>query len=155
MPFKKLLIANRGEIAIRIARAAGETGLVYPADDVPSPHVRATDAAHEILGRARAPISTSRRVIAAAWATGCDALHPGYGFPQREHGAGARCAEDGIVFVVGPSPEALELFGAWRKGQGAGEELRRADRSDGTSGATTCEQAKKRSSPRSAPVAPS
>src|SRR5256885_1436317 len=55
MPFSKLLIANRGEIAIRIARAAGETGLatvaIYPADDALSLHVRAADAAHEIPGR--------------------------------------------------------------------------------------------------------
>ena len=55
MPFKKLLIANRGEIAIRIARAAGEAGLatvaIYPADDALSLHVRTADEAHEIPGR--------------------------------------------------------------------------------------------------------
>src|SRR5258708_19964200 len=55
MPFKKLLIANRGEIAIRIARAAGETGVttvaIYPADDALSLHVRSADEAHEIPGR--------------------------------------------------------------------------------------------------------
>ena len=58
MPFKKLLIANRGEIAIRIARAAGEAGLasvaIYPADDAASLHVRAADESHEIPGRGAA-----------------------------------------------------------------------------------------------------
>ena len=55
MSFKKLLIANRGEIAIRIARAAAESGIatvaIYPADDAASLHVRSADASHEILGR--------------------------------------------------------------------------------------------------------
>ena len=65
MSFRKLLIANRGEIAIRIARAAGETGLVtvaiHPTDDALSLHVRAADEPMKSRGRARAPISISRR----------------------------------------------------------------------------------------------
>ena len=83
MPFKNLLIANRGEIAIRIARAAGETGLatvaIYPADDAQSQHVRAADSAHEIAGRGARAYLDIEAVIAAAKATGCDALHPGFG----------------------------------------------------------------------------
>ena len=78
MPFKKLLIANRGEIAIRIARAAGEAGLasvaVHPADDAASLHVRTADETHEIPGRGARAYLDIEAVIAAAKATGCDAL---------------------------------------------------------------------------------
>ncbi len=114
MSFRKLLIANRGEIAIRIARAAAESGLasvaIYPADDALSLHVRAADEAHEIPGRGARAYLDIEAVIAAAKAAGCDALHPGYGFLSENVGLARRCAEEGIVFV-GPSPEALELFG--------------------------------------------
>src|SRR3954465_15568560 len=114
MPFNKLLIANRGEIAIRIARAAGETGLatvaIYPADDALSMHARAADAAHEIPGRGARAYLDIEAVIAAAKATGCDAVHPGYGFPRENAPLARRCIEESIVFV-GPSPEALDLFG--------------------------------------------
>src|SRR5258708_31371185 len=114
MPFKKLLIANRGEIAIRIARAAGETGLVtvaiYPADDALSLHVRSADEAHEIPGRGARAYLDIEAVIAAAKAAGCGALHPGYGFPSDNAALARRCAEEGITFV-GPSPAARDLFG--------------------------------------------
>src|SRR3954470_24257001 len=114
MPFNKLLIANRGEIAIRIARAAGETGLatvaIYPADDALSLHVGAADSAHEIPGRGARAYLDIEAVIAAARATGCDALHPGYGFLSENAVLARRCAAEGITFI-GPSPEALELFG--------------------------------------------
>ena len=70
MSFKKLLIANRGEIAIRIARAAGEAGLatvaIYPADDALSLHVRTADEAHEIPGRGARAYLDIEAVIAAA-----------------------------------------------------------------------------------------
>src|SRR5258707_5915731 len=114
MSFNKLLIANRGEIAIRVARAAGETGLapvaIYPADDAQSLHVRAADAAHEIPGRGARAYLDIEAVIAAAKATGCDALHPGYGFLSENPALARRCAEENIVFI-GPSPQALDLFG--------------------------------------------
>jgi acetyl/propionyl-CoA carboxylase alpha subunit/acetyl-CoA carboxylase carboxyltransferase component len=114
MPLKKLLIANRGEIAIRIARAAGETALatvaIYPADDALSLHVRAADENCEIPGRGARAYLDIEAVIAAATTSGCDALHPGYGFLSENAALARRCAEEGIVFV-GPSPEALELFG--------------------------------------------
>src|SRR5260370_6094486 len=88
MSFKKLLIANRGEIAIRIARAAGESGLasvaIYPADDAASLHTRAADAAHEIPGRGAHAYLDIEAVIAAPQAGGIDGLHPGYGFPRRD-----------------------------------------------------------------------
>ena len=144
MPFKKLLIANRGEIAIRIARAAGEAGLatvaIYPADDALSLHVRAADAAHEIPGQGARAYLDIEAVIAAARATGCDALHPGYGFLSENTALARRCAEDGIVFV-GPSPEALELFGDKAKAKALAKSCG-VPIIDGTSGATTCEEAK-------------
>src|SRR3954465_2985920 len=114
MPFKKLLIANRGEIAIRIARAAAEASLacvaIHPADDAASLHVRTADESHEIPGRGARAYLDIEAVVAAAKAAGCDALHPGYGFLSENAMLARRCAEEGITFI-GPSPEALELFG--------------------------------------------
>src|SRR5215207_7005672 len=114
MAFHNLLIANRGEIAIRIARAAGDAGLatvaIHSADDAQSLHVRVDDAAHEIPGRGARAYLDIEAVISAAKATGCDAVHPGYGFLSENATLARRCAEESIVFV-GPSPEALDLFG--------------------------------------------
>ena len=143
MSFRKLLIANRGEIAIRIARAAADSGLasvaIYPADDALSLHVRAADQAHEIPGRGGRAYLDIEAVIGAAKVAGCDALHPGYGFLSENVGLARRCAEEGIVFV-GPSPAALELFGdkilAKRLAKKVGVPI-----IDGTVGATSLEEA--------------
>jgi acetyl/propionyl-CoA carboxylase alpha subunit/acetyl-CoA carboxylase carboxyltransferase component len=114
MSFRKLLIANRGEIAIRIARAAADSGIavvaVHPVDDALSLHVRVADEAHAIPGRGARAYLDIEAVIAVAVTTGCDALHPGYGFLSENSALARRCAEEDIVFV-GPSPEALDLFG--------------------------------------------
>jgi acetyl/propionyl-CoA carboxylase alpha subunit/acetyl-CoA carboxylase carboxyltransferase component len=114
MSFHKLLIANRGEIAIRIARAAGDAGLatvvIHSADDAQSQHVRVADAACEIPGRGARAYLDIEAVISAAKAAGCDAVHPGYGFLSENATLARRCIEESIVFV-GPSPEALDLFG--------------------------------------------
>src|SRR4029079_17847328 len=114
MAFSRLLIANRGEIAIRISRAAGEAGLatvaIHPSDDALSLHVRAADECVEISGRGARAYLDIEAVIAAARATNCDALHPGYGFLSENSTLARRCVEESIVFV-GPSPDALELFG--------------------------------------------
>src|SRR4051812_34463954 len=114
MPFRKLLIANRGEIAIRIARAAADAGLasvaIYPHDDAQSLHVRIADEAQEIPGRGARAYLDIDGVIGAAKAAGCDALHPGYGFLSENADLARRCADEGITFV-GPSPAALQLFG--------------------------------------------
>ena len=112
--FRKLLIANRGEIAIRIARAASELGIataaVYSADDATSLHVRKADEAYA-LGRAGAAAYLDiERIIAVAKEAGCDAIHPGYGFLSENAVLARRAAEEGITFV-GPSPDALQLFG--------------------------------------------
>ncbi|MFC0282513.1 carboxyl transferase domain-containing protein [Camelimonas abortus] len=110
----RLLIANRGEIAIRIARAASELGLhsvaVYAEDEASALHVRKADEAAPLPGRGARAYLDIDAVIAAAKAAGCDALHPGYGFLSENVGLARACAENGIVFV-GPSPEALGLFG--------------------------------------------
>src|SRR6266702_711806 len=144
MPFKKLLIANRGEIAIRIARAAGETGLatvaIYPADDSLSLHVRAADAARDIPGRGARAYLDIEAVIAAAKATGCDALHPGYGFLSENSLLARRCAQDGITFV-GPSPAALDLFGDKAKAKALAKDTG-VPIIEGTSGPTSLDQAK-------------
>jgi acetyl/propionyl-CoA carboxylase alpha subunit/acetyl-CoA carboxylase carboxyltransferase component len=114
MPFNKLLIANRGEIAIRIARAAADARLasvaIYPADDALSLHVRIADESRQIPGRGARAYLDIEGVIGAAKAMGCDALHPGYGFLSENADLARRCAAEGIVFV-GPSPTALQLFG--------------------------------------------
>ena len=115
MPFHRLLIANRGEIAIRIARAAGDAGLatvaIHSADDAQSMHVRAADDAHEIPGRGARRLSRYRggdsRPRRRPAAMRCI---PAMAFSARIPRSPRRCIEEGIVFV-GPSPEALDLFG--------------------------------------------
>ena len=152
-----MLIANRGEIAIRIARAAGEAGLatvaIYPADDALSLHVRAADAAHEIPGRGARAYLDIEAVIAAAKATGCDALHPGYGFLSENSALARRCAEEGIVFV-GPSPEALDLFGDKGQAKALAKQCRRAHHR-GHRAARPASTRPRPSSPRWATAAPS
>ena len=84
MPINKILIANRGEIAIRIIRAARELGIasvaIHSADDATSLHVRRADESHALEGVGSRAYLDIDGVIEAAQATGCDALHPGYGF---------------------------------------------------------------------------
>ncbi|MGJ3626307.1 biotin carboxylase N-terminal domain-containing protein [Sphingomonas sp. MMS24-JH45] len=111
---KRLLIANRGEIAIRIARTAQALGLepvaVHSADDRDAPHVAAIGAAAALPGEGPAAYLAIDAVLAAARAQGCDAIHPGYGFLSESTAFARACADAGLVFV-GPSPEALALFG--------------------------------------------
>lgn len=114
MSFKKLLIANRGEIAIRIARAAADAGIatvaIHPADDALSLHVRVADEAVEIPGRGARAYLDIEAVVKAAKSAGCDAVHPGYGFLS-ENAAFAKACADARIAFVGPKPAALELFG--------------------------------------------
>ncbi len=111
---KKLLIANRGEIAIRVARTAAEMGIataaVYSEDDAASLHVRKADDAVALKGSGAAAYLDIARIVDAASAAGCDAVHPGYGFLSENADFARACAEAGLIFV-GPSPEALSLFG--------------------------------------------
>ncbi|MGE0624019.1 MAG: carboxyl transferase domain-containing protein [Pseudomonadales bacterium] len=114
MTFNGLLIANRGEIAIRIARAASDLGIrtvaVHTADDAASLHTRVADQVHLLDGRGARGYLDIENVIAAARTTGCDAIHPGYGFLSERADFASRCAEAGITFV-GPAVEHLALFG--------------------------------------------
>ena len=114
MTFDALLIANRGEIAIRIARAAADLGIrtvaVHSEDDADSLHTRVADEAHALAGLGAAAYLDEEAVVAAALARGCDAIHPGYGFLSERASFARRCADAGVVFV-GPRPEHLELFG--------------------------------------------
>ncbi|MCC7364443.1 MAG: hypothetical protein IT303_08720, partial [Dehalococcoidia bacterium] len=84
MGFSSVLIANRGEIAIRVARGAAELGLrtvaVYSEDDAESLHTRKADEARMLKGTGAAAYLDIEQVIATAKDAGCDAIHPGYGF---------------------------------------------------------------------------
>ena len=114
MSFNALLIANRGEIAIRIARAAADLGLrtvaVHSEDDAASLHTRVADEARALTGQGARAYLDEEAIIAAAKAAGCGAVHPGYGFLAERASFARRCANAGIVFI-GPSMEHLELFG--------------------------------------------
>ncbi len=125
MSVTKLLIANRGEIAIRIARAASDMGLptvaVYAEDDASSLHLRAADETQALPGAGVAAYLNADAVIEAAKATGCDAIHPGYGFLAERGDFARRCAEAGLTFV-GPDVAHLDLFGDKARARAAAAE---------------------------------
>jgi len=114
MGLNAILIANRGEIAIRIARAAAGLGLrsvaVYSGDDARALHVRAADEARALIGIGARAYLDGEAIIAAALEAGCDAIHPGYGFLSESAAFARACQESGLIFI-GPRPEALALFG--------------------------------------------
>src|SRR5690606_33957906 len=114
MTIRKLLIANRGEVAIRIARAAAESGLstvaVHPDDDAASLHLGHAVAAHRLPGRGGRAYLDIDAILEAELENGCDGLHPGYGFLSENAELARRCAQEGVRFV-GPSVHALALFG--------------------------------------------
>lgn len=114
MAITTLLIANRGEIAIRIARAAAEVGIrtvaIFSEDDAHALHVRKTVQAYALKGIGVAAYLDIEQILAVANETGCDAIHPGYGFLSENPRFAQRCHEEGIIFV-GPRPEVIELFG--------------------------------------------
>ena len=116
---QKLLIANRGEIAVRIQRTCREAGIatvaVYSDADADAPHVRLADEAVR-LGPAPANESYLRldRLLAACWVTGADALHPGFGFLSERAELAEACADAGITFV-GPTAAAMRAMGLKRE----------------------------------------
>jgi acetyl/propionyl-CoA carboxylase alpha subunit/acetyl-CoA carboxylase carboxyltransferase component len=114
MTGQKLLVANRGEIAIRIFRSVANLGMssiaVYPADDSASLHVEKADAAIVLPGRGVAAYLDGAAILRVAREAGATAIHPGYGFLSENAAFARACAAAGIAFV-GPTPEILDLFG--------------------------------------------
>ncbi len=116
--FKRVLIANRGEIAIRVARAASALGIesvsVYAPADALSLHTRVTTQSRAIgNSSSNDPVRAYldiEAMIEAARGAGCDCVHPGYGFLSENAAFAKRCAEADIAFI-GPRPETLALFG--------------------------------------------
>src|SRR5580693_8528698 len=93
---KKLLIANRGEIAIRIARTAAEMGIttvaLFSEDDALSLHTRKTDEARGLKGKGAAAYLDGAQIVSLAREAGCDSVHPGYGFLSENAGFARACA---------------------------------------------------------------
>ena len=114
-PFTKILIANRGEIALRVMRSARALGYrtvaVYSSADAQAQHVRQADQAVCIGAPApRESYLNIAAIIAAARLSGADAVHPGYGFLAENEVFAAACRDAGLVFI-GPSPEAIRAMG--------------------------------------------
>ena len=120
MPITKLLIANRGEIAIRIQRAAAaldiSTVAIFSTDDTQSLHVFRADEAHALTGAGAPSYLDIDQVIAAAKATSCDGVHPGYGFLSENAAFARACEAAGLIFV-GPRAEVLDKLGDKVKGR--------------------------------------
>ncbi|HYA72728.1 MAG TPA: biotin carboxylase N-terminal domain-containing protein [Roseiarcus sp.] len=128
MALRRILIANRGEIALRIVRAARSLGIetVLAASAADRASLAAREAERTVVigpAPARASYLDARLIVHAAKATGCDGLHPGYGFLSERAALARLCADEGIVFI-GPTAESIEAVGdklaARRLAQAAG-----------------------------------
>jgi pyruvate carboxylase subunit A len=111
---KKIMIANRGEIALRIIRACKEleikTVVVFSEVDVDGVWVAKADECYPIMGNPIEAYLDYERIISMAKKAGCDAVHPGYGFLSESAEFAQACADNGLIFI-GPKPEHIELFG--------------------------------------------
>jgi len=155
--FGKVLIANRGEIAIRVARALREMEIasvaVYSESDRDAPHVRVADEAH-LLGPAVPAESylSIPKIVAAAQASGAEAIHPGYGFLAENADFVRACDEAGIVFI-GPPAEAIDAMGSKTKAREIMKEAGVPIVPGATDTATDLEQARKQADEAGYPVA--
>jgi len=111
---KKILVANRGEIAVRIVRACAELGIksvaIYTDADRHALHVKKADEAYHIGKDPILGYLNAHTLVNLAAASGCDALHPGYGFLSENPDLATICARRGIRFI-GPSPEVIRRMG--------------------------------------------
>ena len=143
MTFRKLLIANRGEIAIRIARAAASVGLpsvaIYSEDDRDALHPLRADEAVPLPGTGPRAYLDGDAILAAARAVGADAIHPGYGFLSENAAFARQCAQAGVQFI-GPAPHVLDLFGDKARARALAHEAG-IPIVNGTRGATSLEDA--------------
>lgn len=114
VPFSAILIANRGEIAIRIANACADLGIrsvgVFAEDDQASLHVRRVDEAVALAGRGVPAYLDGSQLIAIATEQGCEAIHPGYGFLAENADFAEQCERAGLT-LIGPGAQTLRLFG--------------------------------------------
>ncbi|WP_414637479.1 acetyl-CoA carboxylase family protein [Amycolatopsis sp.] len=126
MTVVRVLVANRGEVAVRVLRAAAESDLeavaVYAEDDADALHVRLASGAVSLPRSGPAAYLDGAALIAAAKSAGCDAVHPGYGFLSENAEFARACVEAGLVWI-GPRPETLELLGDKTKARGLAAEL--------------------------------
>jgi len=110
----KVLVANRGEIALRIIRACKELGItsvaMFSEADIDGIWVRKADECYPILGNPIEAYLNFERIISLAVKAGCDAVHPGYGFLSENAEFAQACQDNGIIFI-GPKPEHIALFG--------------------------------------------
>ncbi len=141
---KNVLVANRGEIAVRIMRAADELGIrtvaLFSEDDASSLHTKKADEARPLRGSGARPYLDIKGILAVAREAQCDAIHPGYGFLSENAEFSRRCAEEGVIFV-GPRPETLDMLGDKARARVLAEELG-VPVVPGTNGPTTLKEVK-------------
>ena len=143
MAIESVLVANRGEIAIRILRAAADAGIrgvaIYSDDDDGALHAQRADESRALGAAGAAAYLDVAAIVAQALDAGCDAVHPGYGFLSENVDFARACAKAGLVFV-GPQPEVLEQLGDKGRARALAEQCG-VPVLPGTTGPTTLEEA--------------
>lgn len=144
MPISKVLIANRGEIAIRITSALAELDMkslsVFSEDDKAALHVRKTDESIALKGKGVAAYLDISQIITLAKQNQCDAIHPGYGFLSESSELAQACEDAGIIFI-GPTPQTLDALGDKAKARALAIE-HKIPLPQGSEGVVSLEQAK-------------